>query len=238
MKKLSALLLCVMLLCACADQYNIKGTSSVSALDGNKLYLKVMKGDDLVAIDSCEVVHGEFHFAGLLDTVVMAYIFTGDKDLLPVVVDKGEVTVSIDQPTMRIGGTPLNDSLFVFLQRHTQIQSNMMELSRRESRMLLDGIDEGLIHEQISREAAILAKQEDSLVTHFICDNFDTPLGPGIFMMLTSAYPYPILTPQIEEIMSKATPRFQQDAYVKEYIRMAEDNERKMLEDVATPDAP
>lgn len=228
MKKLIVGLLTPLLAWSCATQYSVKGTSSVPALDGSKLYLKVMQQDDMVAIDSCEVVHGEFHFAGLLDSVKIASITMGQEGLIPVVLEEGDIRVSINQPTMRIGGTPLNDSLYHFMQRHTQLESSMAELSRKESQMLLDGIDEQTIAELLTREAAILARQEDSLVTHFICDNFDNVLGPGVFMMLTSNMRYPVLTPQIEEIMSKATARFKQDHYVKEYIRMAEENEAKM----------
>ena len=72
-------------------------------------------------------------------------------------------------------------------------------------------------------EAARLAQQEDSLVTNFIVENFDNILGPGVFMMMTGGYQYPILTPQIEDIMSKATKKFKDDPYVKEYYRTAQE---------------
>jgi len=58
-------------------------------------------------------------------------------------------------------------------------------------------------------------------VTNFIVENFDNVLGPGVFMMMTSGYPYPVLTPQIEDIMSKATKKFKDDAYVKQYYQTA-----------------
>ena len=58
-------------------------------------------------------------------------------------------------------------------------------------------------------------------MTNFIVENFDNVLGPGVFMMMTSGYPYPVLTPQIEDIMSKATKKFKDDPYVKEYYRTA-----------------
>ena len=47
-------------------------------------------------------------------------------------------------------------------------------------------------------------------------------------MMLTSGFRYPILTPQIEDIMSKATDKFKNDPYVKEYYQTACENEAKM----------
>ena len=84
-----------------------------------------------------------------------------------------------------------------------------------------DGIDEDVINRTLTAEAARLAQQEDSLVTNFIVENFDNVLGPGVFMMMTSGYPYPVLTPQIEDIMSKATKKFKDDPYVKQYYQTA-----------------
>lgn len=47
-------------------------------------------------------------------------------------------------------------------------------------------------------------------------------------MILTSSYPYPVMTPQIEEIMAKATPYFKNDVYVKNYIKAAKENMEQM----------
>ena len=116
----------------------------------------------------------------------------------------------------------------------------MAELSHRQSQMLLDGIDEDQIDRQLSIEANEIAQEEDKLVTRFICDNFDNVLGPGIFMMITSQYRYPVLTPQIEDIMSKATEEFKNNPYVREYYQAAQENEARMngtkdMDDVAAP---
>jgi hypothetical protein len=114
----------------------------------------------------------------------------------------------------------------------------MNELSHRQSQMLLDGIDEETINEQLSIEAAKIAQEEDSLVTHFIVDNFDNVLGPGVFMMITSQFRFPVLTPQIEDIMSKATKAFKNDPYVREYYQAAQENEQRMNGLSETAEAP
>jgi hypothetical protein len=93
--------------------------------------------------------------------------------------------------------------------------------------MFLDGIDEVTINQQLNLEAADIARREDSLVTNFIVENFDNVLGPGIFMMITSSYRYPVLTPQIEDIMSKATDKFKNDPYVKDYYEVARENQAR-----------
>lgn len=228
MKKVLFLSVIVAFFASCASTYNVEGSSSVSALDGNKLYLKAIKNNEFKNIDSCEVVHGEFHFTGLLDTIRMASLYMDDESIMPVVLEKGEIVVKIDPARQMVGGTPLNDSLYKFIDKHNQLTNQMNELSHKQSQMLLEGLDEGTIDSQLSAEAARIAQEEDHLVMKFIEANFDNVLGPGVFMMITSQYRYPILTPQIEDIMSKATQKFKDDPYVKDYYQTAQENEKRM----------
>ena len=222
MNKIIYLFLIIAVLTSCAESYSIQGSSSVSSLDGSKLYLKTVKDQELKNMDSCDVVHGKFRFAGLLDTVRLATLYMDEQSLaMPVVVESGEIEIHIDNTGRSVTGSPLNDKLYQFINRHDQLGNELNELSHKQSQMLLEGIDEDVINRQLSVEAARLAQQEDSLVTNFIVENFDNVLGPGVFMMMTSGYPYPVLTPQIEDIMSKATKKFKEDPYVKEYYRAA-----------------
>lgn len=228
MNRFIYLLFGVALLSSCAETYNVEGSTSVSSLDGSKLYLKALKNKEIKNIDSCEVVHGQFHFSGVLDTVRMATLFMDDESILPVVLEEGAITVKLDNARQKVGGTPLNDKLYTFLDKHNQLENQMVELSHKQSQMMLDGIEEDQINETLSREAETIAKEEDKLVTDFIVDNFDNVLGPGVFMMITSSFRYPILTPQIEHIMSKATDTFKNDPYVKDYYKAATENEARM----------
>ena len=229
-------------LTSCAESYSIQGTSSVSSLDGSKLYLKTVKDQELKNMDSCDVVHGKFRFTGLLDTVRLATLYMDEQSLaMPVVVESGEIEIHIDNTGRNVTGSPLNEKLYQFINRHDQIGNELNELSHKQSQMLLEGIDEDVINRQLSAEAARLAHQEDSLVTNFIVENFDNVLGPGVFMMMTSGYPYPVLTPQIEDIMSKATKKFKDDPYVKEYYRTANEIQARqngLVDDDATAQQP
>ena len=245
MKKLFILPVILALLASCASSYNVEGSSSITALDGSKLYLRAIKNNEYKNIDSCDVVHGEFHFTGLLDTVRMASLYMDDESIMPVVLEKGEITIKLDNARQIVGGTPLNDSLYKFIDRHNQLANQMNELSHKQSQMLLEGIDEETINRQLRAEAARIAEEEDKLVMNFVEANFDNVLGPGVFMMITSQYRYPILTPQIEDIMSKATKRFKEDPYVKDYYQTAQENEKRMngldeesQEDSVTPTTP
>ena len=227
MNKLLFAPVAALLMAGCASSYNVSGSSSVTALDGSKLYLKALKSGQVKNIDSCDVVHGEFHFAGLLDSVRMASLFMDDESIMPIVLEKGEISIRIDNASQTVFGTPLNDRLYEFIDFHNQLGNQMAELSHKQSRMLLDGIDETDINRQLNIEAAEIARKEDSLVTNFIVENFDNVLGPGVFMMITSMYRYPVLTPQIEDIMSKATSKFKNDPYVKDYYQVATENQAR-----------
>ena len=216
------------LMASCANSYNVQGSSSISSLDGSKLYLKAVKNNELKSIDSCDIVHGQFHFNGILDTVRMANLFMDDQSIMPVVLEEGEIVIKLDNAAQSVGGTPLNDKLYKFIDKHKQLDNRMSELSHKQSQMMLEGVDELTINEKLNAEAEKIAAEEDKLVTSFIVENFDNVLGPGVFMMITSGFNVPVLTPQIEDIMSKATEKFKNDPYVKEYYQVASDNMAKM----------
>ena len=216
------------LMASCANSYNVQGSSSISSLDGSKLYLKAVKNNELKSIDSCDIVHGQFHFSGILDTVRMANLFMDDQSIMPVVLEAGEIVIKLDNAAQSVGGTPLNDKLYKFIDKHKQLDNRMSELSHRQSQMMLEGVDELTINEHLNAEAEKIAAEEDKLVTSFIVENFDNVLGPGVFMMITSGLNVPVLTPQIEDIMSKATDKFKNDPYVKEYYQVASENMAKM----------
>ena len=236
MNKFVYTIIAIVALTSCAESYSIQGSSTVSSLDGNKLYLKTIKDQELKSIDSCDVIHGKFRFAGLLDTIRLASLYMDDESILPIVVEKGEIEIKIDAANQRVSGTPMNEKLYDFITLHNQLNNEMNELSHKQSQMLLDGIDEEEINQKLTVEAAVIAQREDSLVTNFIVENFDNVLGPGVFMMMTSGYPYPVLTPQIEDIMSKATQKFKTDPYVSEYYRTA--NEIQARESGLVDDVP
>ena len=238
MNKIIYLFVTIAVLTSCAESYTIQGSSSVSSLDGSKLYLKTVKDQELKNMDSCDVVHGKFRFTGLLDTIRLATLYMDEQSLaMPVVVESGEIEIHIDNTGRSVTGSPLNEKLYQFINRHDQLGNELNELAHKQSQMLLEGIDEETINRQLTAEAARLAQQEDSLVTNFIIENFDNVLGPGVFMMMTGNYPYPVLTPQIEDIMSKATKKFKEDPYVKQYYQAANEIQARQngLIDDVTP---
>lgn len=214
MKKILYLIACMAGLTSCAEQYSIQGTSTLSVLDGNKAYLKVLKGTKMEVFDSCEVVHGQFRFSGTLDTVCyMGALSMGGQNIMPVVVEKGDIQIRINETQLKVSGSPLNDRLYEFLDKHNQLESQINELPHMESRMLLDGISEEEIREKLTIEHSRLALQEDYMVSEFVEANFDNELGPFIFVSMASS------TPQVEHIMSKASDTFKKHPVVNDFYK-------------------
>lgn len=215
-------------LTSCSTSYHVQGSSSISSLDGSKLYLKAIKNQELKSLDSCDVVHGKFQFSGVLDTVRIASLFMDDESIMPIVLEEGEINIQIDRAKQTVTGTVLNDSLYRFIDKHNQLDNRMNELGHKQNQMILEGIDENQIMQEVQAEANEIAQEREQLMTNSIIENFDNALGPYLFEMLTSVYRYPVLTPQIEYIMSKATKKFKKDPYVNDYYTTAQENEKRM----------
>ncbi|MBQ8443548.1 MAG: hypothetical protein IJX29_09345, partial [Bacteroides sp.] len=75
-----------------------------------------------------------------------------------------------------------------------------------------------------------LSKEMDALVKTFIQDNYENVLGPGVFIMLCNAFPYPLLTPLMEEIVDNAPDSFKSHDLIKEYLESARENMEKLNE--------
>ena len=212
-------------LTSCAQSYNIQGTSNVAMLDGHRLYLKIIKNEALTNIDSCEVVHGQFSLAGNVDSTCMANLYMDEESLLPLVLERGDISIRIDNTQRTLGGTPLNDKLYVFLKSLDQLQNEQIDLVHKHDQAIMNGKDmDAVTRELIAQDEAINVKM-DKLLTSFVTENFDNVLGPGAFMMVTSAYEVPVLTPWVEDILSKASDKFKNDPYVKEYVEAANRNQ-------------
>ena len=225
MNKVLYAFLSVMCLTSCVNSYNIQGSSNVSTLDGRMLYLKVLKNNDFKNVDSCDVVHGQFHFAGSVDSVRMANIFMDDESVLPLVLESGDITIKIDNTQQIVSGTPLNDKLFKFFNKYNQLKNQEADLVHIHDQAIMNGKNMDAVNNHLNAQAAKLSQQEDELVTSFVCENFDNVLGPGIFFMVT------------EDIMSKATDKFKNDPYVKDYYQKAQENQQIMngMKDTPAP---
>jgi len=227
MRKISTLLYYIVIavcLTACS-QYNIVGSSDLSDIDGRTLYLKAIDLDSLTTVDSCSVVHGKFKFSGSLDSTRIVTLCIDDMAILPVVLEEGEVRVTLNDQRQESKGTPLNDSLTAFNKRYETLISQFEDLEHIQNQGYMNGENMDSINLILVAKQRRLVMKEDELVTSFISANFDNCLGPYVFQLATSNYRYPVLVPWIEALMTKASQKFKDAPYVKEYMETAKQNQ-------------
>ncbi len=230
----SLLVLLTVLTAASCTKYNISGTSSLEGVDGHMLYLKGISNDEIVNIDSCEVVHGKFKFSGSLDSIQVVTLCIDNDPILPVVLEDGEVIVELNEQRQQCKGTPLNDTLSAFNKRYEILMQQFDDLSHQQSQAIMNGDDMDAVNQRLAEMEHKLVEEEDRMISTFISENFNNCLGPYVFQLATSAYPYPMLTPWIDALMTKATDTFKNSPYIKEYMSMAKQNQ-DIMTGVAEP---
>lgn len=213
---------------SCSTQYAINGTTNIGDFEGLTLYLKSYKDEDMHVLDSCQVQHGRIIFDGALDSTQMVFLFNDEQSLIPLVLESGNISLTLDETTQNVTGTPLNDTLYSFIKRRLELDKQMIDLERMETKLIMDGVDEESRYKILIAESDRIIHETDRLTTSFIVRNSDNVLGPGVFMILTAGYPYPQMTPQINEILFRSKPFLKESTYVKAYLDAARQNAEKI----------
>ena len=215
-------------LASCSKGYRIEGKSSVTSLDGKMLYLKALQEGDWVVVDSAEMVHGWFKMKGPVDSVRMVTLYMNEEGLMPLVLENGKIKVNISNTQLVAEGTPLNELLYDFIGRRNEMERAINEAERKEARLVLDGVRLDDIHDQLQHEVDSMSQAMDAYVKSFITTNYENVLGTSIFMMMCSSLPYPVMTPDIEDILKTAPLAFKQNPLVKDYVSKAKENMKLM----------
>lgn len=224
MKTCFFLSLILFLLTTSCSTYKLEGSTSVPALNGKTLYIRALSGDAWIDLDSCEVVHGLFEMKGEVDSVILATLCLGNEGLMPVVLETGKIKVSIENSGLHVSGTPLNEKLYDFISQKNELESLLSDLQHKEMQLIMDGVSANDAAAQVEADLNALAESMNQLIVDFVTSNFDNLLSLNVFTTFCSSFQYPIITPFIEEIMEKAPEAFKEDDFVKEYMRMAEEN--------------
>ena len=212
--KILPFLLLLPFLASCTSKYRIEGTSSVNSLDGKMLYLKTML----------------FSMKGKVDSVQMVTLYMDDESIMPIVLESGKIKVTISNTDLKVAGTSLNAALYDFIDKRNALEESIGELEQKETRMVMEGNDLEEIHAQLMVEGDSLMTAMNQYVKTFISDNYENVLGPSVFMMLCSSLPYPIMTPQIDDIIKDAPYSFKSNKLVREFLSKAKEN-MKLIEE-------
>jgi hypothetical protein len=114
------------------------------------LYLKDVINDNIVNIDSCDMVHGKFSFSGALDSVRIVTLCINEQPVLPVVLEDGNILVTLNMQKQTCTGTPMNDTLNTFNLRYQQLAEQLEDLSHQQSQAIMDGKDMDTVNNQLA----------------------------------------------------------------------------------------
>lgn len=218
---ITAFILLANILASCSSKYQIEGESSISYLDGKMLFLRQMHDGQLNSIDSAEVVHGYFNMKGNIDSTQMAMLFMDEMAIMPVVLERGNIHIVINNTEIRAKGTPMNDSLYCFFDRKNQIDRRIENLRRKEAQMILNGEDAEDIHKKMTEEGQAINADMKHLVKSFITQNSDNILGPGVFLLICQSAS-PAMMPQIEEILAEAPESLKNNPAIKDFFTQSQ----------------
>lgn len=220
--KILAFCTTIIALISCNQGYTIQGNSEIPLHNGKMLYLRATHPHrTIVDIDSCQVTHGVFSFYGDTDSITIVGLYVGNQQVMPIVLEQGDLTIEVGQWGTSLRGSQHNDKLNKLLRERNQIMSKQEALRRKSIEMLYRGKSIEEVEREVSKASAELVKQLELLETRFIQDNYNTPLGPGYFHWLFGQYPIPVITPQIRTILDHAPHTFKQHPFIREYIRQA-----------------
>lgn len=210
---------------ACSKQYNIDGNSSLSCLDGQKLYLRVTKfGEEhhqTIDLDSCYVIHGRFTFGGSVDSIAMAEVYMGDERLMPIVLEDGKLFMQVDNYGQTITGTPLNERLTEFLRKRSRYYNELWELDRIARRLLYEGHSMTEVIHKLEPQRKELVQQIEDIEVEFVLENSSNALGPGYFLQMAQQMVFPIMTDQLQRIVNQAPRDFFRNPAVRNFLYLA-----------------
>lgn len=221
----SYLLVIALLLASCAEEYKIAGRSTMPLLNGKVLTLRTMSGGQQnVTLDSCRVVHGKFSFYGDVDTICMAQIYLEGETIMPLVLETGDLHVSLDNLGQRVTGGSLNNRLYKYIHQQRRLYNEWNNLQAQYIQLMMEGTAPEIIQRKLDDKFQKNAEKMEKLETKFIIDNANNVLGPSCFIMLCEQYSFPVITDQINTILSAAPASFLQNPFVSNYIRQARFN--------------
>ena len=119
---------------------------------------------------------------------------------------------------------------FEFIGKRNQLEESISELEQEETRMVMDGGNLEEIHSQLMVKGDSLMNEMNQYIKKFISTNYENVLGPSVFMMMCSSLPYPVMTPQIDDIIKDAPYSFKSNKLVREFLSKAKEN-MKLIEE-------
>lgn len=206
--------------CVEKDAFTIKGKLPNGTYDGQQVYLKTLDENwkDLVAVDTVDVVDGEFVFKGLAkDGAKIHFISLDDapdnmnRPVL-VIVEPGQIEVSLDSIST-VKGTPLNNACQAFNTKSEAIQNEMMSISSKLRDDSTNTGNKAELEKQYEDKYNVWTKE----TFDFVKENIQNQLG--VYFLSRNFYRFS--AEQLNELIPSIKPEYKSIARIQKVEKVA-----------------
>lgn len=190
--------------------YTIYGKLPNGDYNGQAVYLQMLDttwyGDSVkyITIDTVDIVDRKFIFKGLADKGAMLYFIMLDDmpdgwtNPIPVVVEPGDIIVSLDRVST-IMGSSLNNEFQIYIVRNDLFQKKLNNLREKEKNET-DSAEKKII----KNEYDATKKDKVSLIFDFVKNHIDTQVG--VYLFIKNVFSFS--EDQIKELLPLVSPKY------------------------------
>ncbi|MGL5272139.1 MAG: DUF4369 domain-containing protein, partial [Phocaeicola sp.] len=146
-------------------------------------------------------------------------LYMDNQDIMPVVIEKGKIIISIENTRLCAKGTLLNNSLYEYIGKRNIIDENAYEVERMESRMIMEGKSFMEIEMTMNEARQGIMQEINALNKEFIQSNYTNLLGPTIFLIACEGYNSPVMPHFLKQVLDEAPACFRENYQVKSLVK-------------------
>ncbi|MBP6610458.1 MAG: AhpC/TSA family protein [Paludibacter sp.] len=188
MKKLIYVLaVMALVLAGCkSTAYKIEGSVKNVGQDGDFVYMKERINKVWSSIDSVKITDGKFSFVGECDSARVVYVFVenadGEEIREPLVLENGNIQLTIDTAASKVTGTAQND----ILQKYMEAKKAMMVKADEIYKNFDDSTATDAERKALEQKMMAIEKEITEFDIQFATENVNTVVGNFVF--ISSSY--------------------------------------------------
>ena len=199
--------------------YTLNGSVAHSFFNGDSVYVLSMSADSGTVSSKGVVERGKFSLSGDAGSTDVAMLYISHNPVMPLVVEPGEITVSVGTDGISVKGTPLNNELGRFIAVKDSFDIAMTDILRKEARMLMEGFSADEARLAVQQEFAVAAAGFEEYIDSFVRSHYNDVLGPFVLAVYCGGMNYGMLNSKIQSLINDAPESFRNNRFV-ESLRM------------------
>ena len=212
-----ALIGVVLVSVSCGSNYVIEGTVGAYGYEGQLLTVVEFTPYSSTTFDSCLVSHGKFNMKGKTDQTRLVFLCRNGQPVLPLYLERGKTTVSIEPTDIQRGGTRQNELLNSFLISKKPLDNKYDDVWQKRVELMRSGRIDNERMSELQDSLRLIVTECEELIYNFISSNYREEAATGVFAMLTATSGRQI-SPLMRRVLDDAPEKFINSPIVQDYI--------------------